>query len=337
VNSLERLRARLQGQPSDRPPNFDIMMAFAVHQAGRSLSQFYLDYRVLAEVNLAMIERFDLDIAQTISDPYREAADFGLPVEFPEDGLPLRREILISEPSDFARLIFPDPRTGRRMSDRIEAVRLLHERVGGGVPVMGWVEGAMAELNVLRGDTSLMMDLYDRPEWVEECLEALTGLEIEFARAQIEAGADIIGLGDAITSQISPAMYEKFALPYEKQIFAAVHEMGAIARLHICGNTSRIVPQMAASGADIVDLDWMVDMKSAAAAFGDDGPAICGNFDPVRIMLRGTPGEISSEVLRCLEQGGPRTISAPGCEIPDGTPPENLRIQARTLKDYGRG
>ncbi len=199
---------------------------------------------------------------------------------------------------------------------------------------MGWVEGALAEANVLRGDTALMLDLYDRPDWVRECLELLVEIEIAFARAQIEAGADIIGLGDAIASQISPTMYEEFALPYERRIFEAVHEMGALARLHICGNTSRILEPMGRSGADIVDLDWMVDLRSAARLYGDKGPALCGNFDPVRVMLRGSPEEVSAAVRTCLVQGGPRCISAAGCEIPDGTPHENLHAQSRALLDF---
>jgi len=332
MNSLERVRKRLQGKPVDRPPNFDIVMAFAVHHIGRPLSQFYLDHRVLAEANLAAVESFDLDIAQTISDPYREAADFGLEVEFPEDGLPLRKKPLLAEPLDLQKLLRPGRPPGRRMSDRVDGVRYLHERVRGQVPVMGWVEGALAELNVLRGDSALMMDLYDHPAWVKECLETLAELEINFARVQVEAGADIIGLGDAIASQISPAMYEEFALPFEQRIFAAVHEMGALARLHICGNTGQILPLMARSGADIIDLDWMVDMKHAAHIYGENGPAICGNFDPVRIMLRGTPEQVTRAVLDCLDAGGSRCISAAGCEIPDGTPQENLRAQADALK-----
>ena len=83
-------------------------------------------------------------------------------------------------------------------------------------------------------------------------------------------------------------MYRRFGLPYEQRIFAAVHEMGALARLHICGNTNRILADMAASGADIIDIDWMVDMRRAGEVFGD-GPAVCGNFDPVAVMLQGTP------------------------------------------------
>ena len=77
MNSLERLKRRLSGQSVDRPPNLDIVMALASHHIGRPLSQFYLDFRVLVDANLSFAEDFNLDIVQSISDPFREAADFG--------------------------------------------------------------------------------------------------------------------------------------------------------------------------------------------------------------------------------------------------------------------
>lgn len=335
MNSYERFRNRLRGDAVDRPPNFDIVMAFAVHFIGLPLSRYYQDYRVLAEANLAVIEAFKLDIAQAISDPYREAADWGLEIDYPEDGLLLRKRPLILDPSDLARLKPPDPHSGRRMSDRLEGIRHMREKLGGEVPVMGWVEGALAEANVLRGDMALMTDLYDRPEWVAELLELCAGVEIEFARAQIEAGADIIGLGDAIASQVSPRMYQEFALPHEKNIFKAVCEMGAVPRLHICGDTTRLLPLMSQTGAEIVDLDWMVDLGTATDCFGEDGPAICGNFDPVAIMLRGNPALVRESVLGCVCDGGKRSFNAAGCEIPDGTPHENLLAQAEALASLG--
>ncbi len=335
MNSFERFKKRLRGERVDRPPNFDIVMAFAAHCIGQPLSQYYQDCRVLTDANIAAIEVFDLDIAQTISDPYREAADWGLDVEFPEDGIPLRKKPLIAGHADLARLKPPDPRSGRRMSDRLEAIRSLREKVHGGIPVMGWVEGALAEANVLRGDTALMTDLYDSPEWVSELLELCVGVEIDFALAQVAAGADIIGMGDAIASQISPAMYRQFALPYEKRIFRAVHEAGAVARLHICGNTAHLLADMAQTGADIIDLDWMVDLRTAVRIFGEGGPAICGNFDPVAVMLRGTPDQIREAVIRTVRDGGPRCFNMPGCEVPDGTPHENMRAQSRALWEVG--
>jgi MtaA/CmuA family methyltransferase len=335
MNSYERVMARIEGQPVDRPPNFDIMMQFAAHYIGQPLAQYYQDYRVLCAANYAVREAFGLDILQAISDPYREAADLGAQVEFPDDGLPICKMPLLAEPGDLNKLRAPEPGSGRRMSDRLEAVRHFHRQAGGRVPVMGWVEGALAEAADLRGVSTLLTDLYDRPGWVRDLLEVCAGVEIAFAAAQVEAGADIIGLGDAIASQVSPKVYRQFALPYEQRISATVHEMGALCRLHICGNTSRILADMAQSGADIIDLDWMVDLGAAAEAFGDRA-AICGNQDPVTVMLNGTPEQVRQITLKCMAAGGQRCISAAGCEIPDGTPGANLLAQAAALAEFGR-
>jgi MtaA/CmuA family methyltransferase len=334
LNSAERLSRRLKGEPVDRPPNFDIFMTFAAHFIGEPLSRYYQDYRVLSRANFAVREAFDLDILQAISDPYREAADLGLQVEFPEDGLPVNKIPLLADPEDLRRLKPCPPESGRRMSDRLDAIRLMRDQSAGEVPVMGWVEGALAEAADLRGVSSLLVDLYDRPEWVADLLEKCVEVEIAFARAQVEAGADIIGLGDAVCSQIAPRMYRQFGLPYEQRIFAAVHGMGASGRLHICGNTTRILAEMAQSGADIVDVDWMVDIDRAAEAFSG-GPALCGNFDPVSVMLYGSPDQVYEAVIYCLEHGGRASISAAGCEIPDGTPHENLISQAKALREWG--
>ncbi|OQA40033.1 MAG: Uroporphyrinogen decarboxylase [Chloroflexi bacterium ADurb.Bin325] len=333
MNPFERMTARLAGQPVDRIPNFNIFMQFAAHYIGQPLSRYYQDYRVLCDANFAVQEAFDIDILQAISDPYREAADLGLHVVFPDDSLPLATTPLLRDPADLAMLRPVAPEAGRRMSDRLAALRLFRERAGGRVPIMGWVEGALAEAADLRGVGVLLLDLVDRPEWVTELLEFCVEIAVSFARAQVAAGADIIGLGDAIASQISPRLYRQFALPYEQRIFAAVHEMGALARLHICGNTTRILADMVESGADIIDVDWMVDMGQAAAAFGGRAAA-CGNQDPVAVMLDATAAEVAAEVHACLAAGGPRCFSAAGCEIPDGTPEENLHSQARVLREW---
>ena len=330
MNAYERMEHRLRGEPVDRPPNFDIFMTFAARRTGRPLKEYYVDHRVLVEANLRVIEDFDIDIAQAISDPYRECHDFGAEIDFPDDDMPLNWVPLLAELDDIKTLQRPDPYTGKRMSDRLEAIRLFREQVGGAIPIMGWVEGALAEAADLRNVNNVMLDLIEHPQWVEELLEICTEVEIAFARAQVEAGADIIGLGDAVASLVSPKMYRRFALPYEQRIFAAVHEMGALCRLHICGNTNKIVDAMVESGADIIDLDHMVDMAAAAAKYGDR-VSFCGNFDPVSVMLQGTPDEVFAAAQHCMAIGGPRSFSAGGCEIPMYTPVENLHAQARAL------
>ncbi|RPI01278.1 MAG: uroporphyrinogen decarboxylase [Calditrichaeota bacterium] len=331
MTSFDRYLNRLQGQVVDRPPNFNIFMQYAAHYVGLPLRKYYLDYRALVQANMAMIEDFSVDIAQAISDPFREASDLGLNVHFPEDGLPLNTTPLVREMSDLGKLKLVKPEMGRRMSDRLEAIRLMREHVGGQVPIMGWVEGALAEAADIRGVGSLMMDLFERPEWVNDLLEFCCEQEILFAKAQIEAGADIIGLGDAVASQISLESYQLYALPFEKRIFDAVHQHGAVARLHICGNTSHLLEDMPKTTADIIDLDWMVDFAHAASLYSDDGPALCGNFDPVAVMLQGSTERVKQAVRYCALVGGKRNFSCAGCEIPDKTPTENLKAQIEAL------
>jgi MtaA/CmuA family methyltransferase len=331
MQPLERLRHVLGGTAADRVPNFDIFMARAAHHIGARLSTYYLDHRVLCAANLAVLEDFHLDIVQAISDPYREAADTGLQVEFPDDGLPGNRTPLIADPGDLGRITFPVSAFGPRMTDRLEAIRKLHEAVGADVPVMGWVEGALAEAADLRGVGNLMMDLVMNPGWVKDLLERCVEVEVAFARAQVEAGATIIGLGDAVASQISPGMYREFALPYERRVFDAVRELGGVSRLHICGNTTHLLGDMARTGAEIVDIDWMVDMSRAVERF--DGVVVCGNIDPVAVLLQGTPEQVRAGVRSNAAAGGTRWISAAGCEIPDGTPAVNLLAQHEALRE----
>lgn len=330
MNSYERVLNRLHGQPVDRIPNLDIMMQFAAHYIGQPLSRYYQDYHVLVDANLAVQQPFSLDIVQAISDPYREAADLGMPIDFPHDDLPIRQGASIVDYADAGKVRLPEGGLGRRMTDRVEAISLFRQRVGGEIPIMGWVEGALAEAADLRGVTEVLIDLMDTPEWVEELLERCAEVSISFARAQMAAGADIIGLGDAIASQISASAYHRFALPYEKRVFDAVHKMGGIARLHICGDTSHILAGMVDTGADIIDLDWMVDIGQAAQAFGERA-ATCGNVDPVAVMLQGTVDEVRSGVSDCIQRGGARHFGGAGCEIADGTPHANLLAQAAVL------
>lgn len=329
MHSLQRIQNLLAGQPVDRVPNFDIFMIRAAHHIHAPLSKYYLDHRVLCEANLAVMQEFELDIVQAISDPYREAADTGLEVEFPADNLPLSKKPLITQPEQLNKIHFPVQNFGPRMIDRLEGIRWMREKVGDNVPVMGWVEGALAEATDLRGITQLMKDFKQRPDWLKELLEKCVEVEIAFACAQIDAGAHIIGLGDAVASLISPGMYREFALPYEQRIFETVRSKGGIARLHICGNTTHLLKDMAQSGAQIVDIDSMVDFRQATRDM--HGLAICGNINPVAVFLQGTPEQVRAAVLENASAGYPLWISAAGCEIPDETPEENLHAQTRAL------
>ena len=110
--------------------------------------------------------------------------------------------------------------------------------------------------------------------------------------------------------------------------------MGAIPRLHICGNTTHLLGEMRHCGAQIYDIDWMVDLRQAVETL--DCGLVCGNLDPVAVFLYGSEEQVRQGVRKNAAAGGSLWISAGGCEIPDLTPDVNLIAQNQALLELVR-
>ncbi|MFO0929319.1 MAG: uroporphyrinogen decarboxylase family protein [Gemmataceae bacterium] len=264
-----------------------------------------------------------------MSDPAREAADCGATVAYFDDQPPAldENQARLADKDDLKKLSIPDPLGGGRMHDRVRGVALLRERCPDRL-VEGWIEGPCAEGADLRGINTLMLDFYDDPAFVRELFEFVVAMELRFAEAQVKAGADLIGIGDAAASLIGPRFYKEFVWPYEKRMVDGVHALGARVRLHICGDTRFALEGMGKLGCDIVDLDYPSPLDAARRAMGPD-QVLLGNLDPVRTLRDGTPESVTAAIRECHRQAGPRCLVAAGCEVPRGTPPENLRALTR--------
>ena len=227
MNGRERCLAAIRGEPVDRTPVFPLLMFLAADRAGLTYREYATDGRALAEAQLAAAERFGLDAVTACSDAFRLAADLGARMSYPEQATPHALEPLVSAPADLAALRRPDPLTpGSRMADRVRAVAELVRGSGRERLVLGWVDLPFAEACSACGVAALMTLLYDEPAFLHALLERLTPLVIDFALAQLEAGAPMIGAGDAAASLVSPAFYREFALPYERRVIEAVHAPG---------------------------------------------------------------------------------------------------------------
>ena len=97
MTPFERIYNRLEGKPVDRAPNLNILMMFAARYINISYDKYCSDYRYLVQANLVCNEKFGIDMLNTMSDPFRETADFGTEIEFPYNSLPVCREHLIKE------------------------------------------------------------------------------------------------------------------------------------------------------------------------------------------------------------------------------------------------
>jgi MtaA/CmuA family methyltransferase len=325
MNSRERLLAMFTGEPVDCVPAMPITMMFAADCIGVRYRDYATNYQVLVEAQLAVAEKYGFDYVSCISDPGREAHDLGATIEYYDDQPPAINEAhaLLANKADLLTLKIPDPLGGGRMHDRVKAAALFRQRVNKDLLIEGWVEGPCAEAADLRGINTLMMDFFDDPQFVNDLFAFTVQNAIQFAQAQIDAGVDLIGVGDAAASLVGPEFYRDFVAPHEKVLVDAIHEMSGRVRLHICGKTFKSFTEMGRLGCEMIDLDWMNPMDQARREMGPD-QVLCGNIDPVKVLKNGTPEGVYAAIEKCHQDSGKNYIAGAGCEVPRGTPDENV-------------
>jgi MtaA/CmuA family methyltransferase len=331
-NSRERFFAFLEDRPVDRLPVMPITMMFAAGRIGVPYGRYALDHRVLAEAQIRTAEEFGFDHVSAITET-REARDCGAAIRYFDDQPYAMDEsrARLAEKRALADLPAPDPSTAEAMRDRLAGLALLRQRVGGEKIVEGWVEGPCGAAADLRGINTLMLDFHDDPAFVRDLFDFVLALALRFGAAQRDAGADLIGIGDPAASLVGPRLYDDFVWPYEKRLVDGLHACGLRVRLHICGNTRRILAGMGRLACDIVDIDSAVPLAAAREAMGP-GQVLLGGIDPVRTLLNGTPADVAAAAADCRRAAGPRYIVGAGCEVPPGTPAENVHALARAAE-----
>ena len=318
---LEQIRKGLYS--SQRTMFVPILMHFIAKYAGGNYAGFASDYSFLVEANLRALDKFDIDMVGLISDPYRETSAFGAKIQYIPEGVPRCLDLVIKDSEDVRRLGRPDVYKCERTLDRILGAELLSKRVNGEVPVFGWIEGPMAEACDLAGIEQFMVMTMIDPDSANILLDKCLLMAKDFAKAQIDAGCDIIGIGDAICSQIDPFMYETFVKERHRELISFIHANGALIKLHICGDITHLFPHINDLGIDILDLDWQINPQLAFEVMGPD-VIRCGNIDP-RFVKDKSPDEILKACkLLCDNEKGRKFILSAGCEIIVTTPVENL-------------
>lgn len=336
MTGRERVFAMMEGREVNHLPLMPITMMFAGDLAGVKYGEYAANYEVLADAQIRVAETFGFDYVSAISDPAREAADCGASIHYFENQPPAVDETtaLLKNPHDLSKLSVPDPLGGGRMHDRVKGVALLKERAGNERIVEGWVEGPVAEAADLRGINHIMMDFYEQPDFVRELFDFTVDMGLAFARAQKDAGADLMGVGDAAASLVGPQVYDEFVWDAEKRLVDGLHEMGLKVRLHICGDTRPLLEGMGRLGCEIVDLDYMAPVAEGRAAMGPE-QVLLGNLDPVRCLRDGTPESVRAAIAQCHQEAGPKFIVGAGCEVTRDTPHENLRAMCDYAREAG--
>ncbi len=340
MTSLERTMTVIHHAIPDRVPVDLHNFLPAIAYLGVPLSAALQDGEMLAEAQLRYWQAVGHDVLLVENGVIAEAQACGCTIAYSDDQ-PARvlEHILAGGLEAVDELEIPDPETAHPMREVLKAVRILSREVGKQVFIMGRADqGPVALAAALRGWEQLIYDMQanEQPDLLRKLLEFSTQVQKRYMLALRQAGAHGTATGEAGVDIIGPRLYRKFAHPYDCKLIGEVGSQDFPVALHICGDSTLILPEMVSSGAQILELDYKTHMPTAKATLRGK----CTFLGPVNpeLMWAGTPEDVEStakEAIDVLAPGG-EFILGPGCALGSNTPIENVIALVEAAKKWGK-
>jgi uroporphyrinogen decarboxylase len=342
LDPTERLLRACRGEPVDRPP------VWLMRQAGRYLPEYRRVREGLAfldlcrdvdravEVSLQPLRRVGTEAVIFFSDIFVPVSGMGVEICFrpgPTLAEPIRslaqiEALRVPAPSESVPFVFE---ILRRLRRELEAER---------VPLLGFagapftLAAYLVEGSGSKDFGALRRMLVREPELLRALLARLTDLVVAYLEAQIDAGAQVVQLFDTWAGLLAPADYREWVLPVHREIAAMLDRKRAPLVLYVREGT-HVLDFMAESGADVISLDWRVDMAEAARRVGTK-VSLQGNLDPWR--LAAPRGEIFARVRAIAEAAAPargHILNLGHGVLPD-TPVEGVRAFTDAARALGQ-
>lgn len=338
-DSRDVLRQALVGEPTSRVATGPLAVHYCARLCGVSLRNYTTNPRLMAECVLRYYERFRPDAVWVSADTWVTAEAMGARVAFLGDDQPLGGvgPPLIQSQSDVDRLPAPDPQRQGRCPLMIEALARVVEGLQGRAYVVACFDQYPFSLAcALMGLHQVLLSLTDDPSLVLALMDRCAEFACAYARALAAAGADLLSGGDSPAGLIGPRRYREIALPFERRLIQELHAGSRLpVSLHICGNSTPLLADMATTGADVLELDYQVDLAEACRILGSD-VTVWGNLDPVGLLARGGVDQIRRATVALItamqQRGHRRFVLSSGCTLAVETPPENLDMMLQTAR-----
>jgi uroporphyrinogen decarboxylase len=329
MNGYERINAALNGIMPDRRPVMLHNFMPAVSEAGYNMKEYRNSPEIAAECHIRYAEKYGLDGVLFDVDTAIVASAIGVPVDYPDNEPARTHEIFLQSLDEVEKLEDVDISGHPRIQHSLEAVKILKKHFKNELYIRGNCDQAPFSLACcIRSPANFMVDLMVDEERSVRLLQYTTKICRQFIRLMAQTGADMVSNGDspAGPSMISPEMYGKFAVPYEQELLQEAHQQGLPYLLHICGDTTLILDQMAKIGLDAVELDYKTPIEAILEAF-QDNTTLFGTVDPSAVIALGTPRMVHAESVKILEtyKGNPKLVIGAGCAIPPMAPEANIR------------
>jgi uroporphyrinogen decarboxylase len=331
MSSRELVKAALAGKPVPRVPTGPLAVHFCARLGGCTLRQYSTNARALADSVLRYYERFKPDAVWVSADTWVSAEAMGAKVGAADEHQPIggTGEPLVRCAADIDRIPAPDFGSQGRYPLMLEALSRVVRELGREAFIVGCMDQYPFSLAAaLMGMGEIMARVVDDPEFVRALMSRCAEYSLAYGRALGAAGADMLSGGDSPAGLLGPKYYEQIAWPAETRLVAALKGATTIPlSLHICGDATRILPLMAATGAAVLEIDHAVDLAAACRIVGHQ-TTLWGNIDPVGVLAQGTPDQVRAAAHNASTavqaEGHPRYVLSSGCTLAMETPSANL-------------
>jgi MtaA/CmuA family methyltransferase len=341
VNSIERVKAVITGKIPDRVPVCLHNCFMAAREAGVPMAKFRTDPEAIAKAYLISLEKYGHDCLLLDIDTTMLAEAMGAVGEFSEDEPAKIVKPAIQSLKEVDKLKVANPETDARIPALVEATRILAKQVGSEVALRGNADQAAFDLAcMVLGISSFLEVLAAEPDnpAIFKLLEICYQSHLAVHRALIKAGATFTSMGDSLCGPdvCSPRTFQKFGRPFEERLVKELAAEGCFTAIHICGDTSLILDQLAEYDFCGFELDYKTDAIQAKRTAGARH-VLFGNVDPSGVLALGTPDYVrqkTRELISSWKPGGLFVLNA-GCALPASTPSENICAFVQTAHEVG--
>lgn len=342
MSSLERCMTVLHGGIPDRVPVCLENFMHAATIGGYTIREYCQDGEKIANAHITTWQKFRHDMLDVENGVAALAQAVGCGVEFMDDAAPWVIAPAIESLEQVDQLKPIDPYQAGTLPEMLKATRLLNQELGQHVCLLVEADqGPFSLAAQIVGTQEFLMALLEpsKEALVHQLLEYAYEQVLRYGRALIEAGAHLTMMGESISGPdvCSPAVYRRFAQPYQKRLIETLRAEGKEMGIHICGNATKIIEPMVATGSIFLQVDYKIKHEVCkGAAHGKT--TLIGTVDPSGVIALGTPEKVLTAARHDLEILAPNGgfILSPGCVLPHTTPDDNVMALVEAARVYGR-
>jgi uroporphyrinogen decarboxylase len=337
LTSMARVLAALSHQEADRVPLFLLLSVYGAREAGVPIRDYFANPALVADTQLAMWEKYGTDCLYAFFHAPLEVEAMGGEVIFVDNGPPNSGRPVIARPEAIADLEMPRVADAPGLQRVLEAIRRMKAQAGAAVPIIGVVMSPFSLPVMQLGFDHYLELIHGRRDLFDRLMTLNEGFCVEWANAQLAAGATALVYFDPVSSPtiIPRALFLETGLPIARRILPQIQ--GPVAIHLASGRTQTVLSDLAAAGAAAIGVSGLDDLPALKAA-ARGKVSLLGNLDGIQ-MCRWTPMEAEARVREAIAAagaGGGFILADHHGEIPFQVPPEILLAISGAVRRWGR-